>query len=62
MRCAPAAFISNHSFGSTVVTIAGSKAFEIRHRCSDTFATNGFGIAASFGTEVYTRVEITKIA
>jgi hypothetical protein len=56
------AVASTHSRGSAVVTIAGAKAFEIRHRCTTTRATDGYGVAASFGTEVYTRVEITKVA
>lgn len=46
------------SFGSTVVTIADAKAFEVRHRCTTTKTINGLGRAASFGTEVYARVEI----
>jgi len=44
-------------------TIASSQTFEIQHRCATTRLTNGFGIAANFGvSEVYTTVEITKIA
>jgi hypothetical protein len=46
------------SDGSVRVTPAGSNVYEIRHRCATTVGTNGFGLAASFGTEVYTRVEI----
>lgn len=53
---------SNASIGSAVVTITASKAFEIRHRCTSTQATNGFGEPPNFGTEVYTRVEIWKLA
>lgn len=45
-----------------VVTIAASKTFELQHRVSTTRATDGFGVACSFGTEVYARVEITKVA
>jgi hypothetical protein len=45
------------SCGSTVVTIAASKAFEIRHRVS---ATATGGRAANFGTEVYTRVVVRR--
>lgn len=53
----------NTSTGLAIVTIAGSKTFEIRHFCSATYATYGFGVASSLqGGEVYTRVEITKIA
>lgn len=50
------------SRGNSIVTIAVSSAFEIRHRSTATQATNGFGRPASFGTEVYTRVKITKLA
>lgn len=46
------------SVGSAIVTIASAKAFEIRHRCETTSATSGFGLAANFGAEIYTRVEI----
>ena len=42
--------------GSAVVTIAASKAFEVRQRVSAT-SING-GVAANFGTEVYTRVVV----
>lgn len=45
------------SVGSSVVTIASSKAFEIRHRV--TTSSDGGG-AANFGTEVYARVVIRK--
>lgn len=48
--------ITGFSSGSTVVTIAGSKAFEIRHRTSFSGGTCRQGDPASFGTEVYTRV------
>lgn len=51
---------TTRSVGSTVVVITSSKAFEIRHRCSSTFATNGFGAPDNLGTEVYTRVEIER--
>jgi hypothetical protein len=41
----------------------GAKVFEIQHQCNTTGATNGFGAAANIGvTEVYTEVEIWKIA
>jgi hypothetical protein len=46
------------AMGCAVVTIASSKAFEIRHRCATSRATYGFGRAADFGTEVYTSVKI----
>jgi hypothetical protein len=54
--------VSTPSTGGAVVTITASKAFEIRHICETTAATSGFGQAGNFGIEVYTRVEITKVA
>jgi len=57
-----AAEVENVSEGSTVVTIAGSTAFEIRHRCGTTNATYGLGNPGDFGTEIYTQVEITRIS
>lgn len=53
---------STTSIGSAIVVISGSKAFEIRHRCFSTRATDGFGSASNFGTEVYTRAIIRKLA
>jgi hypothetical protein len=50
----------SRSVGFAIVTIAGSKAFEIRHRCSTTKNTVGLGNASSFGNEVYTQVFITS--
>lgn len=49
---------ASRSFGNAVVTITASKAFEIRHRCVTSRATNGGGSPANFGTEVYTIVRI----
>lgn len=43
-------------------TIAGSKAFSIRHRVTSTRSTDGWGLAANFGTEVYLNVLIIKLA
>lgn len=43
------------------ITIAGTKYFEVRHRCATTRATDGFGGAAALGqSEVYTQVEIWR--
>jgi hypothetical protein len=50
------------SSGCSIVTIASPKAFEIRHRANTTAATFGLGVPANFGTELYTRVEIEKLA
>jgi hypothetical protein len=52
----------SRSQGNLPVTIAGSKAFEIRHRCQTTAATNGMGAAGGLGTEIYTQVAITRVA
>ena len=51
-------YAATFSYGSAVVTIAASKAFEIQHRCATTKANEGFGRACNFGTEIYTTVEI----
>jgi len=48
---------------NALVTIAGTKVFEIQHRCLTTKTINGFGVATSFGViEIYTAVFIEKIA
>ena len=45
------------------VTISSATTYEIRHRCSATHNTSGFGQGANFGTtELYTVVEIFKEA
>jgi len=43
-------------------TIATSKTFELQHRCAATQATDGFGKATSWGTEIYASVEFRKVA
>lgn len=43
-----------------VFTIAGTKTFEIQHRVASTKATNGYGIATSWGTEIYTNVFVEE--
>lgn len=42
-------------------TIAGTKTFEVQYQVELTVATTGQGVPASFGTEVYTQVELTKL-
>lgn len=44
-----------------IFTIAAGKALEVQHYCTGTKATNGFGVAGSFNTEVYTTVELIRI-
>jgi hypothetical protein len=55
-------YASTRSFGSGVIINASSITYEIRHRCTTTQTTNGFGWAAGFGTEIYTEVRIWKVA
>lgn len=50
------------SCGDAVVTVAGSTAFEIRHRCSGGRASDGLGYSGGLGTEIYTAVQIWKTA
>lgn len=50
------------SFISSVVTIGSSKTFTVDMICSTTVASYGFGVIGSFGTEVYCRITITKLA
>jgi hypothetical protein len=46
---------------SGTFTIAGTKVFELQHRANTTKADNGFGVALSWGSEVYGTVSITKV-
>jgi hypothetical protein len=50
----------NVSRGTSVVTIASAKTFSIQHYGQTTVNTNGFGVAVSLGTEVYTSVVIRQ--
>lgn len=51
------------SFVAGRFTIAGSKVFELRHRCSNSASNTGFGDAAGFSVvEVYSDVRIWKVA
>jgi len=59
--CSGVPAASTNATVSVVLTIGGTKAFELRHRCETTNATTGFGPASSFGViEVYSRVVIHK--
>lgn len=53
---------TGYTFVTGQFVIASTKTFEVQHRCGTTRSTNGFGTAASLGTEVYTVVELTKVA
>lgn len=52
--------VSNYSFLTARFTISGSKTFEIQHQVGATKATYGYGVAASFDTEIYTSVELIR--
>ncbi len=54
--------VQNESFGVARVTLTGSGAFEIQHRCDVTKTTDGFGQPANgYASEsIYTIVEIYK--
>ena len=56
------AVVQNESFGVARVTLTGSGAFEIQHRCDVTKTTDGFGQPANgYASEsIYTIVEIYK--
>jgi len=42
------------------VRVLSRTAFEVRHRCSSTSTTQGFGVEANFGVEVYTVAEFWR--
>lgn len=42
-------------------TIASAKVFELRHRCSASAATAGFGFASGLGTEIYAEVTLERL-
>lgn len=52
---------TTRSTGRTIVVLAATATFEIRHRCTTTRATDGLGLQANFGTEVYTRATVRKL-
>jgi hypothetical protein len=52
----------SNSFINGQFVLSGSSALEVRHRCSTTRATDGFGTAASLGTEVFTVAEFWRLA
>ena len=46
------------SCGEYTITLTAPKIFSIRHKVNTTSTTNGGGVAASFGEEIYTTVRI----
>jgi len=60
--CNAGATVMNHSLVKGRIVLTSSKTFEVQHRCSTTFATNGFGGPSNFSVnEIYTQVKITKV-
>lgn len=49
-----------HSLISGEIIVSETSTFEIQHRCKQDRPTNGFGVAAGFGSEIYTQVKIIK--
>lgn len=53
--------VQNSSLGSAIVVISSNTGYRIEHQAGSTSATQGFGVEANMGTEVYAQVKITKI-
>lgn len=51
--------INAHLFGK--FTITSAKVIELQHRCGTTRTPNGFGLAGSFGTEVYAMIDFVLV-
>jgi hypothetical protein len=54
--------MQSRSMGSTLFTIAATKAFEVQHYCQTTQVTDGLGRAFGSGNERYTIVEFIRLA
>jgi len=54
-------YATSRSFVFGRFTIAATKTFELQHRCSVTKASDGFGGATSWGTEIYANVIVRKV-
>lgn len=52
--------IQTRSMGSARFTITSAKNFELQHQVNTTVATNGFGLASNFTTEVYSMIEFWR--
>ena len=54
--------VMNYSLIRGRFTLAVQSEVRLEHRCTSTLATTGFGLATSFGTEVYADLMIRKVA
>lgn len=62
VRSAAADACANVSTVEGRFTIASAKVFELQHQCQSTEATDGMGLASSFGQEVYATLELWREA
>lgn len=53
---------NSRSVGQWIVDLVANRAYRIEHQVQTTLATEGYGRAANFTTEVYTQVELTLIS
>lgn len=61
-RCSAADSVISLSHVSALVTLSTATQFEIQHYCATTKTTSGLGSALGAGPEVYTVVEIWRVA
>ena len=56
-------YAQQRSYINGVITIAAQKVFEVRHRCTTSRSTDGYGVPHSFTSKdnVFTIIEIEKI-
>ena len=54
--------VGNAAKVTGIFTLAATKVIELQHQCGSTKSSTGFGTPASFGTEVYSDIQIRKVA
>jgi len=54
--------VGNAAKVTGIFTLAATKVIELQHQCGSTKSGTGFGTPASFGTEVYSDIQIRKVA
>jgi len=52
---------TGHALITFQFTITAAKVFELRHRCSATAESAGFGFATGLGTEIYSEIKLERI-
>jgi hypothetical protein len=53
--------MQSSSIGSAVAVLAGTVAVKLEHQGALTQASNGFGVATSLGSEVYSQLEVWRL-